>query len=98
MLIPLLRAIQAGVLAVVDGGLKDLLGSLALYASPEDLRQTVERLAADPQSVTRIGLSKARELALENRRERAVAGDRSALSKHLTVRRRPHLDPPLRLD
>ena len=72
MLIPLLRAIQAGVLAVVDGGLKDLLGSLALYASAEDARPTVERLASDPRSVTRLALSKARELALESRRDRAL--------------------------
>ena len=58
---------------MVDGDLKDRLGSLAVYAKPADLRATIKRFVGGRQSVTRVALSKAQELILRNLRDRAVA-------------------------
>ena len=81
MLIPLLRAIQAGVLAVVDGRLKGDLKE-AIYTNADGLRTTIERLRRDPSSVTRIALSKARDLLMADTSGRAVKAIRSLSRPH----------------
>jgi glycosyltransferase involved in cell wall biosynthesis len=77
MLIPLLRAVQAGVLAVVEGRLKGHLQGLAIYTDADGLRGTIDRLRFDPSAVTRTALSKARDLAMADTPGRAVAAIRS---------------------
>jgi UDP:flavonoid glycosyltransferase YjiC (YdhE family) len=85
LLIPLLRAIQAGVLAIVDGSFKKQLGQLAIYSSAAEVESLVRRVAADPGYVTRTAMAKARDLVLQGLQhaavraiERLFPGDRSS--------------------
>ncbi len=73
MLFPLLRAVQAGVLAIVDRGLEERLGKVAHFTAAGDLAKTVQQLAADPDHLTKLALANARILAMAGSQKQAVA-------------------------
>lgn len=89
-LIPVLRAITSGVLAIVDGNLKRYLGNTAIYAREDALGETLEKYWSDPQRTTRTALSKAREATLSHDAGRALAlVDRALAARRPDLRTRP---------
>jgi UDP:flavonoid glycosyltransferase YjiC (YdhE family) len=72
MIIPLLRAVQAGVLVLADRRLREQLGPFVLYCEPHEVEQTVARLVNHPDHAVRTALSNARALALARCHEKAV--------------------------
>ena len=85
MRFPLLRAIQAGVLAIVDRALEETLGKVALFTTGEELAKTVRQFAAEPAHLTKLALANARTLAIAGLQRRAVAAIERVLGINKTV-------------
>lgn len=89
-LIPVLRAIASGVLAIVDGNLKKYLGGAAIYAREDALAATLEKYWTDAERTARTALSKAREATLAHDAGKALAMiDRALAARRPEPRVRP---------